>query len=82
MQSITLKIAVRFLIPALLALRAVLCLAQYRDRGRFRYWDDNAGPIVQTEGGTLVNEDTVRTARETAPYSSVQQFRPKIRELC
>src|SRR5437667_3149638 len=69
MQSITLKIAVRFLIPALLALRAVLCLAQYRDRGRFRYWDDNAGPIVQTEGGTLVNEDTVRTARETAPYS-------------
>jgi len=37
-----------------------------------RYWrgdrGDN-GPIVQTEGGELVNEDTVRTARETAPHS-------------
>lgn len=29
------------------------------------------GPIIRTEGGVLVDEDTVRTARETAPNSTV-----------
>jgi hypothetical protein len=39
--------------------------AQYGRRG----WVGNNGPMVQTEGGEWVNEDTVRTARETAPHS-------------
>jgi hypothetical protein len=41
-------------------------------RGRRRYggWANTGGPIVQTEGGDLVNEDTVRTARETASHST------------
>src|SRR5215471_17310526 len=57
------------LCAAVLVVPLLLCLAQYRDRPR-RYWDgDNTGPIVQTEGGEPVNEDTVRTARETVPYS-------------
>ncbi len=42
-------------------------MAQYRGRGRF--WDaPDTGPLVRTEGGQVVNEDTVRTARETAPH--------------
>src|SRR5438477_12173667 len=70
MQPRTAKSAGKLILSAaLLALPVILCFAQYRDRGRFRFWNDNAGPIVQTEGGTLVNEDTVRTARETAAYS-------------
>src|SRR5262245_60470983 len=48
---------------------AGLTLAQFRDRGRPRFWDQDSGPFVRTEGGILVNEDTVRTARETAPHS-------------
>jgi len=39
---------------------------------RWRGWGggfDSSGPLVQTEGGEVVNEDTVRTARETAPHS-------------
>ena len=32
--------------------------------------DDPNGPIVHTEGGDEVNEDTVRTARETATHST------------
>jgi hypothetical protein len=43
------------------------CLAQFQP-GR-RFWGGNTGPWVQTEGGELVNEDTVRTARQTAPHS-------------
>ncbi len=41
-------------------------------RGWGRRWGggDSDGPIVQTEGGDLVNEDTVRTARETASHST------------
>jgi hypothetical protein len=46
-----------------------LVLAQSRFRDRFRFGQDNSGPFVYTEGGVLVNEDTVRTARETAPHS-------------
>src|SRR3954471_978383 len=45
-----------------------VALAQYRrEGGGRRFWGGNGGPMVQTEGGQLVNEDTVRTARETAP---------------
>jgi hypothetical protein len=35
-----------------------------------RRWGASDGPIVQTEGGQIVNEDTVRTARETASHST------------
>ncbi len=53
----------------ILALSLGVSLAQFRGRGR-RFWGgDNSGPFVQTEGGETVNEDTVRTARETAPHS-------------
>ena len=61
------------LLAAAVAMLAGLCIAQERfgngggrRRGRGGY---SGGPIVQTEGGDLVNEDTVRTARETASHS-------------
>jgi hypothetical protein len=58
-------------ITALLALAGTLFLsvgvAQFRFRRGFQAGD--TGPMVQTEGGEWVNEDTVRTARETAPHS-------------
>jgi hypothetical protein len=54
-----------------LALTATLgfrvCCGQPRfDRGLSR---SDTGPMVETEGGEWVNEDLVRTARETAPHS-------------
>jgi hypothetical protein len=60
------------LVGALLA--AGLCVAQNwgggrRGRGWGGGWDNAGGPIIQTEGGVEVNEDTVRTARETATHS-------------
>jgi hypothetical protein len=49
-----------------------LCFAQFRRRGgRFPFMEDDNGPLIHTEGGVLVDEDTVRTARETAPHSVV-----------
>jgi hypothetical protein len=41
--------------------------AQLRFPGGFA--EDQTEPMVQTEGGEWVNQDTVRTARETAPHS-------------
>jgi hypothetical protein len=55
-------------------LLAGLCAAQEwfggggRRRGGGR--GDSIGPIVRTEGGDSVNEDTVRTARETVTHST------------
>jgi hypothetical protein len=40
---------------------------QYGGRGQRMWRGGDSGP-VQTEGGVLVNEDTVRTARETLPH--------------
>ncbi len=59
------------LLGAAIALPLSLCVAQFREgSGRgFRFFDEGAGPIVRTEGGEEVNEDTVQTARETAPHS-------------
>lgn len=48
-----------------------LCFAQFRGRRGFRFNDVDSGPFVHTEGGEVVNEDTVHTARETAPHSVV-----------
>jgi hypothetical protein len=61
------------LLGAAVLLLAGLCLAQeFRGgggrRGRFR--ESLQAPYVRTEGGDLVNEDTVRTARETASHST------------
>jgi hypothetical protein len=44
-----------------------VCVGQWR--GGRNFWGEDTGPIVQTEGGEIVNENTVRTARETAPHS-------------
>lgn len=49
------------------ALSARVCLGQWGGRGSF--WQTDTSPMVQTEGDEWVNEDTVRTARETAPHS-------------
>jgi len=60
-----------FLSGALVALTAGVCVAQTRYDPGFRRARGNGGdPFVQTEGGDLVNEDTVRTARETASHST------------
>src|SRR6478736_1450554 len=54
--------------PALTAVfLASVSLAQFQGGRRFE--SSTTGPLVQTEGGEIVNEDTVRTARETAPHS-------------
>ena len=60
---------------AVLALAAGICAAQnwFGPGGGRRWrggWGGQNGPIVQTEGGDIVNEDTVRTARETASHST------------
>jgi hypothetical protein len=60
-----------FLLSAIPVLVAGICAAQnWRSPGGRRGWGNNSGPTVQTEGGDLVNEDTVRTARETAEHST------------
>lgn len=56
---------VSLVLPATLVVS--VCLAQSRF-GR-EFWGGDTGPMVETEGGELVNEDTVGTARETAPHS-------------
>lgn len=55
------------LLPALALFIVGICAAQnWGQRRRI----ENIGPIVQTEGRDWVNEDTVRTARETATHST------------
>ncbi len=59
----------RLVIPLVAAVTAftTICFAQYpRGEGRMFRGGDN-GPMVRTEGGQWVNEETVRTARETLP---------------
>lgn len=60
------------LLGAFAVLTAGICAAQSRyGAGRWRGWGGgHDGPIVVTEGGDYVNEDTVRTARETASHST------------
>ncbi len=63
--------APRPLLPAMVALLcAGICVAQFRPRGGRGFWGGDTGPIIQTEGGMTVNEDTVHTARETAEHST------------
>jgi hypothetical protein len=61
------------LLGAAALLLAGICVAQERFGGRGRRagrGDSTEAPFVKTEGGDLVNEDTVRTARETASHST------------
>jgi hypothetical protein len=57
------------LVVAVTALSIIVCVAQFRGGRRFWRDYDPAGPMILTEGGVLVNEDTVRTARETPSHS-------------
>src|SRR6267143_5607459 len=63
-----------FLAGAFAALGAGICVAQYeRGRGRGGFRDGGygeSGSWVRTEGSGWVNEDTVRTARETITHST------------
>ena len=60
-----------FLLGTIAALAAGICAAQnWGGRRGWGGWGNRAGPIVRTEGGDLVDEDTVRTARETASHST------------
>ena len=60
-----------FLLCSTAVLTAGICVAQNRFfPGGRRGWGGNGGSMVQTEGGDYVNEDTVRTARETASHST------------
>src|SRR5258708_5586868 len=47
-----------------------ICFPQFRSGGRGGFGGGDSGPLVRTEGGVMVNEDTVRTARETTPHST------------
>ena len=59
------------LLGSIAVLAAGICAAQTRFGPGFRRgWVSHDGPIVRTEGGDYVNEDTVRTARETASHST------------
>jgi hypothetical protein len=51
-------------------LLAGICLAQYRPRSRADPLRGSPGHLVRIEGGLVVNEDEIRTARETASHSS------------
>ena len=61
-----------FLFAAVPTLAAGFCAAQNWARHPSHYWPDinDHPPIVFTEGRDAVNEDTVRTARETASHST------------
>jgi hypothetical protein len=62
------KIPLKCLLTAVLAtLCAGVCVAQFRREGGRMFRGRDAGPLVRTEGGQTVNEETVRTARETVP---------------
>ena len=54
-----------WLVVVIVLATARVSFAQYGGWGRYNY-----GPMVYTEGGDIVNEDTVRTARETASHST------------
>jgi len=49
---------------------AGICLAQFRGEFSSVPRGGDSGKWIRIEGGTLINEDTVRTARETASHST------------
>jgi hypothetical protein len=62
-----------FLAGAVVALGVGTCFAQRQRGGRGGYMrggEEDGGSYVRTEGGVIVDENTVRTARETASHST------------
>src|SRR5207253_10627122 len=53
-----------------LILSAGFCLGQFRSRRDFSPPFSDSGHYVRIEGGLIVNEDEIRTARETDSHSS------------
>ncbi len=45
-----------------------MCVAQFQPRSGSRRYE--SGGLIRIEGGTVINEDTVRTARETVSHST------------
>src|SRR6266566_9614146 len=64
------KMTVRRTILLAMMLVAGLCFAQFRPRSGENPRPDGPGHFVRIEGGLVVNEDEIRTARETASHSS------------
>jgi len=62
--------SVRRLMLAAMILGAGICLAQLRPRPGANPRAYGSGHLVQIEGGLVVNEDEIRTARETDSHSS------------
>lgn len=58
------------MIAVALILGAGLCLAQFRPGRGGNSGFGNSGHFIRIEGGLIVNEDEIRTARETASHSS------------
>jgi hypothetical protein len=56
-------------IGVVVAVATGFCFAQFR-RGGGGFWAGDDGAEVRSEGGDAVNEDTVRTARQTASHST------------
>ena len=63
----TRRISSRLLATA--ALTVGICLAQFPPRSGSGPRGAESGKLVRIEGGAVVNEDTVRTARETSTHS-------------
>lgn len=61
---------VRLTIGVVLIFVACLSFAQFRPRNSQSPQGNGAGHFVRIEGGLTVNEDEIRTARETASHSS------------
>ncbi|HXL26926.1 MAG TPA: DUF4159 domain-containing protein [Chthoniobacterales bacterium] len=60
----------RRIILSAMMLLAGLCFAQFRPRSGENPRPGDPGHFVRIEGGLVVNEDEIRTARETASHSS------------
>lgn len=60
----------RRIILFLVLLAAGLSFAQFRSRRQFEPLPSGPGHYVRIEGGLVVNEDEIHTARETASHSS------------
>jgi hypothetical protein len=60
----------RTLLVIALLFAAGVCIAQFGPRRRSRSSFEDGGHLVQLEGGLVVNEDDIHTARETASHSS------------
>jgi hypothetical protein len=58
------------LLMAVAALTAGICFAQFQPRPGSGPRGAESGKFIRIEGGTVIDEDTVRTARETVSHST------------